>query len=150
MAYITIDEAKQYLGDKYESAYLNINTGLADEAILQADIDDITSKINGYVKQVYNKTITGTEALGILRGVSRRLLDYEAYSRFQESEIPPDVIDRNKDAMIRLKDIQSGKIRFTDEVQDGRDSVVTSGYGQTDSGYGRNRTVFTRGKMTGI
>jgi phage gp36-like protein len=148
MAYITLDEAKQYLGDVYESAYMNINTELADDSILSADIDDITATINGYVKQIYDKAITGTEALSILRKVSRQILDYEAHRRFNAAELPEAVLDGNKDAMIRLKDIQSGKLRFIDEVQDSRGSAVSFFYNSADS-TGAGRTIFDRNSMAG-
>ena len=59
MAYITLDQAKQYLGDIYESAYINVSTDLVDDTILQDDIDGVTGVIDSYVKQVYNQTLTG-------------------------------------------------------------------------------------------
>ena len=94
MAYITLDQAKQYLGDIYESAYINITTELVDETILQDDIDGVTSVIDSYVKQVYNQTLTGTQTLQMMRSISEQLLYAKAYERFDSSEVPDWVKDR--------------------------------------------------------
>ena len=105
MAYITLAEAKQYLGDIYESAYINITTDLVDETILQDDIDGVTGVIDSYVKRVYDQVLTGAQTLVMMRSISEQLLFAKAYERFDSSEVPDWVKDRYDRAIFRLKDI---------------------------------------------
>jgi hypothetical protein len=57
-------------------------------------------------------------------------------------------MDGNKDAMIRLKDIQAGRLRFIDETQDSRGSAVSFFYNSANTD-GTGRTVFDRNSMSG-
>ena len=56
MAYITLVDAKQYLGnDVYLSAYDDVdNEGTPDDATLQNDIDGVTARIDMAIMQVYD------------------------------------------------------------------------------------------------
>ena len=148
MAYITLDQAKQYLGDIYESAYINITTELVDETILQDDIDGVTSVIDSYVKQVYNQTLTGTQTLQMMRSISEQLLYAKAYERFDSSEVPDWVKDRYDRAIFRLKDIQSGAMLLVDESQSPRDSGFYYSFQNPESD-GKGRTRFDSQSMSG-
>ena len=149
MAYITLAEAKQYLGDIYESAYINITTDLVDETILQADIDGVTGVIDSYVKQIYNQTLTGAQTLVMMRSISEQLLYAKAYERFDSSEVPDWVRDRYDRGIFRLKDIQSGAMLLVDETQSPRSSSFVYSFNSPDS-TGKGRTVFDRDSMAGI
>jgi len=59
MAYITLDEAKQFLSTIYVSAYQNENTEIPDDSILQEDIDAMTALIDSYIKRSYDQVIVG-------------------------------------------------------------------------------------------
>lgn len=148
MAYITLDEAKQYLGDVYQSAYINVNTDMVDDSILQEDIDIATDLIDQSIMKLYDKTITGTKSLRVLNLISRQLVNYFAYQRFNASEVPDSVIENNKDANIKLDKIADGRLPLTDEIQSPRDSSVVYQFnsGNTD---GTGRTVFDRNSMSG-
>lgn len=148
MAYITLAEAKQYLGDVYESAYINVTTDLVDETILQDDIDGVTSVIDSYVKQVYNQTLTGTQTLQMMRSISEQLLFAKAYERFDSSEVPDWVRDRYDRAIFRLKDIQSGAMLLVDETQSPRDSGFYYSFQNPESD-GKGRTRFDSQSMSG-
>ena len=149
MAYITLAEAKQYLGDIYESAYINITTDLVDETILQDDIDGVTGVIDSYVKQVYNQTLTGAQTLVMMRSISEQLLYAKAYERFDSSEVPDWVRDRYDRGIFRLKDIQSGAMLLVDENQSPRGSSFVYSFNSANSD-GTGRTVFDRDSMAGI
>jgi phage gp36-like protein len=149
MSYITLVEAKQYLGDIYESAYLNVITGLADETILQDDIDGVTGVIDSYVKQLYSQTLTGAQTLVMMRGISEQLLYAKAYERFDSSEVPDFVRDRYDRGIFRLKDIQSGVMLLVDEVQAPRGSSFVYSFNSANSD-GTGRKVFDRNSMSGI
>lgn len=149
MAYITLAEAKQYLGDIYESAYINITTDLVDETILQDDIDGVTGVIDSYVKQIYNQTLTGAQTLVMMRSISEQLLYAKAYERFDSSEVPDWVRDRYDRGIFRLKDIQSGAMLLVDETQSPRSSSFVYSFNSPDS-TGKGRTVFDRDSMAGI
>tara|TARA_R110002020_G_scaffold35123_4_gene106167 strand:- start:2736 stop:3185 length:450 start_codon:yes stop_codon:yes gene_type:complete len=148
MAYITLDQAKQYLGDIYESAYINITTDLVDETILQDDIDGITGVIDSYVKQIYNQTLTGTQTLQMMRSISEQLLYAKAYERFDSSEVPDWVKDRYDRGIFRLKDIQSGAMLLVDETQAPRDSGFYYSFKSANED-GTGRTNFDRDSMSG-
>ena len=148
MAYITLAQAKQYLGDIYESAYINVTTDLVDETILQDDIDGVTSVIDSYVKQTYNQTLTGTQTLQMMRSISEQLLYAKAYERFDSSEVPDWVKDRYDRGIYRLKDIQSGAMILVDETQAPRDSGFYYSFKSANSD-GTGRTNFDRDSMAG-
>ena len=150
MAYITLDEAKQYLGnDVYQSAYDDIdNEGTPDDVTLQNDIDSITAIIDSYVMQVYDKIITGAQSLNILRAISQQLLLAKAYERYSMSEVPEWVATRYDTAIFRLKDIQSGKMLLSDETQESRGSVIKNAF-QSPDDTGKARQVFNRTTMSG-
>jgi len=148
MAYIALDQAKQYLGDIYESAYINVNTDAVDDTILQDDIDGVTSVIDSYVKQVYNQTLTGTQTLQMMRSISEQLLYAKAYERFDSSEVPDWVRDRYDRAIFRLKDIQSGTMLLVDESQSPRDSGFYYSFQNPESD-GKGRTRFDSQSMSG-
>tara|TARA_R110002020_G_scaffold125388_3_gene282602 strand:+ start:4643 stop:5092 length:450 start_codon:yes stop_codon:yes gene_type:complete len=148
MAYITLAQAKQYLGDIYESAYINITTELVDETILQDDIDGITGVIDSYVKQTYNQTLTGTQTLQIMRSISEQLLSAKAYERYDSSEVPEWVKQRYDRGIFRLKDIQKGEMLLVDETQSPRDSAFSYSFNSSNSD-GTGRKVFDRDSMGG-
>ena len=148
MAYITLAQAKQYLGDIYESAYINVTTDLVDETILEDDIEGVTSVIDSYVKQVYNQTLTGTQTLQMMRSISEQLLFAKAYERFDSSEVPDWVRDRYDRAIYRLKDIQSGVMLLVDETQSPRDSGFYYSFQNPESD-GKGRTRFDSQSMSG-
>lgn len=148
MAYITLDQAKQYLGDIYESAYMNVVTELADETILQDDIDGITGVIDSYVKQVYNQVLTGAQTLNMMRSISEQLLFAKAYERFDSSEVPDWVKDRYDRAIFRLKDIQSGAMILVDETQSPRASGFIYSFNSPNSD-GTGKKIFDRDSMSG-
>jgi len=149
MAYITLDQAKQYLGDIYESAYINVSTDVVDDTILQDDIDGVTGVIDSYVKQVYNQTLTGTQTLQIMRSISEQLIYAKAYERFDSSEVPDFVRDRYDRAIFRLKDIQSGAMILVDETQSPRDSGFYYSF-KSPNEDGTGRTCFDRDSMAGF
>jgi len=150
MAYITIAQSKQYLGqDVYESAYDDFsNPGTPDDAVLQNDIDSITAVIDSFVMQAYDKVITGAQSLNILKAITEQLLIAKAYERYSMSEVPEWVAGRYDTGIFRLKDIQSGKMLLSDETQESRGSVFKYEFqdGNTD---GTGRQVFNRSTMSG-
>jgi phage gp36-like protein len=151
MAYLTLAQAKQYLGlDDYESAYDDVtNAGTPDDAVLTNDIDAITAVIDSYVMQVYDKVITGAQSLNILKSLSEQLLLAKAYERYSMSEVPEWVESRYDKAIFRLKDIQSGKMLLSDETQENRGSVFKYAF-QSPSSTGTGRQVFNRDTMSGF
>jgi len=142
MSYLTIAEAKQYLGDVYESAYYDSATMLPDDAVLQQDIDTVNGMINAYVKKAYNFEIVGVESLNILRGIAQRLLLSRAYERYDSSEVPEVVTTNSDEATFRLKEISSGKMLLPDSIQQPK------GVGFSYSMRGRTG-IFTRDNMAG-
>lgn len=150
MAYITLAEAKQYLGtDVYESAYDDFtNAGTPSDTVLQNDIDSITAVIDSYVMQVYDKVITGAQSLNILKSLTEQLLIAKAYERYSMSEVPEWVAGRYDTAIFRLKDIQSGAMILSDETQESRGSVFKYDFDDANSD-GTGRVVFNRQNMAG-
>tara|TARA_R110000744_G_scaffold194742_4_gene313698 strand:- start:7041 stop:7496 length:456 start_codon:yes stop_codon:yes gene_type:complete len=150
MAYITLDQSKQYLGkDVYESAYDDFtNEGTQDDAVLQNDIDSITAVIDSYVMQAYDKVITGAQSLNILKSLTEQLLIAKAYERYSMSEVPEWVAGRYDTAIFRLKDIQSGKMILSDETQESRGSVFKYAF-QDGNPAGTGRQIFNRSNMAG-
>lgn len=149
MAYLTLDEAKQYLGDKYLSAYININTELVDDTILQADLDRLTADIDNRIGREYSQVIATTAGVNTLKDISYQLLDYICYRRYDASDIPDAVLEGLKDARIRLREIQSGDYQLSSETQSPRGSMISFGFNSEDSN-GSGRRVFSRTKMTGL
>ena len=150
MAYITLDQSKQYLGkDVYESAYDDFtNEGTQDDAVLQNDIDSITAVIDSYVMQAYDKVITGAQSLNILKSLTEQLLIAKAYERYSMSEVPEWVAGRYDTAIFRLKDIQRGKMILSDETQESRGSVFKYAF-QDGNDDGTGRQIFNRSNMAG-
>jgi phage gp36-like protein len=150
MAYITLAQAKQYLGtDVYESAYDDVtNPGTPSDTVLQNDIDAITAVVDSYVMQAYSAVITGAQSLNILKSLSEQLLIAKAYERYSMSEVPEWVAGRYDTAIFRLKDIQSGKMLLSDETQESRSSVFKYAY-QSPNADGTGRQVFNRDTMSG-
>jgi phage gp36-like protein len=150
MSYIELAQAKQYLGtDVYQSAYDDIdNEGTPNDTVLQNDIDSITAIIDSYVMQVYDKTITGTQSLNILKDISEKMLLAKAYERYSMSEVPEWVAERYDKAIFRLKDIQSGAMLLSDETQESRGSAFKYAFQSPDSD-GKGRQVFNRDTMAG-
>ena len=148
MAYITVDELKQYLGDVYLSAYINVNTEVVDDTILQEDIDIATDLIDLSVMALYDKTITGTKSLNVLKTISRQLVNYFAYQRYDAAEVPDSVIEANKDANIKLSKISAGVLKLTDEAQSPRSSGFSYQFNSANPD-GTGRKVFDRDSMSG-
>ncbi len=150
MSYITLDEAKQYLGDIYDSAYDDrLNPGTPNDTYLSSDILAITGIIDSYVKQVYNKTLTGVQTLSIMRSISEQLLYAKAYERFEISEVPEWVKDRYDRGIFRLRDIKDGKMILFDESQAPRDSSFFFKFNSSDKN-GKGRVNFDRDSMRGF
>lgn len=150
MAYLTLAQAKQYLGtDVYESAYDDIdNPGTPLDTVLENDIDGITAVIDSYVMQAYNKEITGVQSLNILKSLSEQLLIAKAYERYSMSEVPEWVAGRYDTAIFRLKDIQRGDMLLSDESQESRGSVFKYEFEGANAD-GTGRQVFNRTTMSG-
>lgn len=150
MAYITLAEAKQYLGnDVYQSAYDDINNeGTPDDNVLTADIDGVTARIDMAVMQVYDKVITGAKALNYLKDLSGRLLLSRAYERYSFTEVPESVIQQRKEAIAALLDLQNGNLRFDDETQESRGSAFKFAF-TSPAANGDGRPVFNRNTMSG-
>ncbi len=150
MAYITLAQAKQYLGsDVYESAYDDIdNPGTPLDATLTNDIDAVTAICDSYVMQAYNKVITGPQSLNILKSLSEQLLIAKAYERYSMSEVPEWVAGRYDTAIFRLKDIQSGAMLLSDETQESRASAFDYAF-ESPNTNGTGRQVFNRTTMSG-
>lgn len=148
MAYITLDQAKQLLGDVYESAYINVTTQVVDDTILQDDIDGVTSLIDSYVKKLYNQTLAGAQTLILMRTLSEQILYAKAYERYDSSEVPDFVRDRYDRAIFRLKDIANGDQLLSDEVQSPRGSAFVYNFNSGNTN-GTGRKVFDRDSMGG-
>ena len=149
MAYLTLDEAKQYLGDRYLSAYININTEVVDDTILQADLDRITADINNRIGRVYSQVISSDGAINTLKDISYQLIDYACYRRYDAAEVPDSVMGGLKDARIRLSQIQSGDYPLTTEAQNPRGSSFVYSFNSANSD-GKGRTIFDRDSMSGF
>lgn len=152
MAYITLAQSKQYLGaDIYNGAYDDFDTpGTPDDAVLTEDIDYTTGVIDSFIKQTYDKTITGTQSLNILRSISERLLKYKAYERFDSEEIPDMVQVRYEQALMELDKIASGHMLLPDETQDIKPSPIDWTFNSADENSTSNSTLFKRSNMRGI
>lgn len=150
MAYITLAQAKQYIGsDVYESAYDDItNPGTPDDDVLTSDIDGVTARIDMAIMQAYDKVITGTKALNYLKDLSGRLLLSRAYERYSFSEVPESVIQQRKEAIAALLSIQEGQLRFDDETQESRSSAFVYAF-ESPNTDGTGRQVFNRTTMSG-
>jgi phage gp36-like protein len=146
MAYITLDEAKQFLGDLYESAYYDESTELPNDTYLQEDIDSGHALVNSYVKRQYNFVITGAESLALLKSLSLRVLKKLVYERYDSANAPEDVMDNYMDAVHRLKDLASGKLLLSDSVQSPKASIFVTNL----NGKNCKQPVFTRDRMRGI
>lgn len=144
MSYLTLEQAKNYLGELYNSAY---STGEYEcspsETLLQEDIDAVTALVNSYVKKQYNFEIVATESLALLKGISERLLKAKAYERFDSSEVPDIVIKNADDSIFRLKDIAKGALLLSDSEQNPKANIFAYSYNG-------NNQLFSRSRMRGI
>lgn len=144
MAYLTLQDAKDYLGEVYDNAYYNETTEIVDDTELTADIDEMEGIVDAYVSRAYTTAITGAKSLAILKGITQRLLLHKAHTRMDYSNLPQGVIDGQMDSMYRLKDISTGKMLLPDETQSPKANVFQAVYGgQTAS----NQPVFKRSSM---
>lgn len=153
-AYLTLDEAKQYLSDDiYLSAYDDRATpGTPNDAFLQDDIDQAETLIDSFVKKLYDFDITfllHPQSFNLLKGITSRLLDKFAYSRYDAASIP-DLVQVNYDeAIFRLKDISTGKMLLVDATQAPRASSFSYSFNSANTD-GTGRTVFDRDSMAGM
>ena len=147
MSYITLDQAKDYLGDLYESAY--DDNGTPNDALLTEDIDSVTATIDAYVKKQYDFTIVGVRSLAMLKSYSERLLKSKAYERYDSSRVPEAVENNYLDSIMRLKDLASGKLLLPDSVQEPKANLFCSNMTANTSGSSYRGTIFTRNKMRG-
>ena len=143
MSYISLEQAKSYLGELYNSAYFDDDTCEPSEALLQEDIDAVTALVNSYVKKQYNFEIIAVESLALLKGISERLLKSKSYERFDSSSIPEIVVKNADDSIFRLKDISKGILLLSDSVQDPKANIFSFSYGT-------NNQLFSRSRMRGI
>ena len=148
MSYITLEQAKDYLGDLYESAY--DDGGTPSEALLTEDIDSVTALIDSYVKRAYDYLITGTQSLSLLKSISEKLLKSKAYERYDSSRVPEAVENNYMDAIMRLKDLASGKLLLPDSVQEPKANLFSSNMTSSDSSASYQGAIFTRSRMRGI
>lgn len=147
MSYLTLDQAKAYLGDLYKSSYRDNTSEFGceepDEALLQEDIDAVTALVNSYVRTQYDFEIVAAESLALLKGISERLLKAKAYERFDSSGIPEIVVKNADDSIFRLKDISRGVLKLSDSVQAPKANIFVSNFAG-------NNTLMTRNKLYGI
>ena len=148
MSYITLEQAKDYLGDLYESAY--DDGGTPSEALLTEDIDSVTALIDSYVKRAYDYLITGTQSLSLLKSISEKLLKSKAYERYDSSRVPEAVENNYMDAIMRLKDLASGKLLLPDSVQEPKANLFSSNMTSSDSSASYRGAIFTRSRMRGV
>jgi phage gp36-like protein len=148
MSYITLDQAKDYLGDLYESAY--DDNGTPNDALLTEDIDSVTATIDAYVKKQYDFTIVGVQSLAMLKSYSERLLKSKAYERYDSSRVPEAVENMYIDTIMRLKDLASGKLLLPDSVQEPKANLFCSNMTANTSNSSYKGTIFTRDKMRGV
>ena len=147
MAYLTLDQAKDYLGDLYLSAY--DDGGTPNDALLTEDIDSVTATVDAYVKKQYDFTIVGAQSLAMLKSYSERLLKSKAYERYDSSRVPEAVENMYLDTIMRLKDLASGKLLLPDSIQEPKANLFFSNMGVNTSGSSYRGTIFTRDKMRG-
>lgn len=145
MSYLTLEQAKNYLGNLWESAYTPNDSNCLDpsDALLQEDVDAVTALVNSYVKKQYNFEIVEAESLSLLKGISERLLKAKAYERFDSSGIPEIVVKNADDSIFRLKDIAKGALLLSDSVQDPKANIFAYTYGN-------NNQLFSRSRMRGV
>lgn len=145
MSYLTLEQAKNYLGSLWESAYTPNDSDYCEpsDVLLQEDINAVTALVNSYVKKQYNFEIIETESLALLKGISERLLKAKAYERFDSSSIPEIVVKNADDSIFRLKDIAKGALLLSDSVQDPKANIFSYSYGN-------NNPLFSRNRMRGI
>ena len=148
MSYITLDQAKDYLGDLYESAY--DDGGIPNDALLTEDIDSVTALVDSYVKRAYDFVITGTQSLNLLKSISEKLLKSKAYERYDSSRVPEAVENNYLDAVMRLKDLASGKLLLPDSVQEPKANLFSSNMTSADANLAYRGAIFTRSKMRSI
>jgi len=148
MAYITLDEAKQFLSTIYVSAYQNENTDIPDDSILQEDIDAMTALIDSYIKRSYDQVIAGVSSLALLKSYAQALILRKAYSRFDNAQVPESVQTDNNDTILRLKDLATGVSFLPDEDQVPRDGSISYQYNEGRYTNGGEK-VFTRENMSG-
>ena len=148
MSYITLDQAKDYLGDLYESAY--DDNGTPNDALLTEDIGSVTATIDAYVKKQYDFTIVGVQSLAMLKSYSERLLKSKAYERYDSSRVPEAVENMYIDTIMRLKDLASGKLLLPDSVQEPKANLFCSNMTANTSNSSYKGTIFTRDKMRGV
>jgi len=155
MAYITLDQAKQALGnDLYVSAYDDFNNpGTPSDEALQNDIDFITGVIDSALAQTYDPIgtpITGAKALAVLRGYSKSLIKYEAYRGFDDSEVPPVVVDRYREVERELGLLSGGKKFLPGQSQNTLSGAISYGYNSATNNTKTPKPVCRREDMSGI
>jgi phage gp36-like protein len=145
MSYITLDEAKAYLGDLYLNAYTE--NGTPNDSLLIEDIESITALIDSYVKRAYDYIITGNQSLKLLKSISEKLLKSKCYERFDSSRVPEAIENNYLDAVMRLKDLASGKLLLPDSVQEPKANIFESNMGENNCDRAYRGSIFTRSKM---
>jgi hypothetical protein len=152
MSYLTLEQAKNYLGSLWESAYTPNDSDFCEpsDVLLQEDIDAVTALVNSYVKTQYDFEIVALESLALLKGISERLLKAKAYERFDSSSIPEIVVKNADDSIFRLKDISKGTLKLSDSGQAPKANIFAASYGTGDSSSSSNAPLFTRSRMRGI
>ena len=155
MAYITLAQSKQALGSLlYNSAYDDfVNPGTASDVVLQEDIDFVTGVIDSCLVQTYNSVvvpITGTSALALLKGYAESLLIYKANTRFDDAEVPPVVVDRNREVLDKLQRLKDGFDFLPDTGQDPLTGAVKFSFNSATENSTTNSTVFKRSNMRGV
>lgn len=156
MAYITLAQSKQTLGqDLYASAYDDFtNAGTPSDTVLQEDIDFVTGVIDAALLKTYNTVavpIVGVEALALLKGYAESLVKYQAYRRFDDSEVPEVVVDRYREVKDELDRLKMGIEFLPGVTQDVKSGAISYGYGSISSlSSTTDNTVFPRSKMGGV
>lgn len=144
MAYITLQQAKDFLGEIYENAYYSNTSEQIEDSFLTADIANIDAFIDASVQRAYNKTITGTQSLALLLDIAQKLLLYKAHSRMDYANIPVGVTDMNSEARMDLAKIAKGSILLPDETQAPKSNAFQAVYGSSTS---TSEPVFKRANM---
>ena len=147
MAYLTLAQGKQALGNRlYESAYIEFDTEVVNDDILEEDIDFVSDIIDTYLKRIYNSAITGDASLRLLKGLAEFMLIHKAYSRFDSANIPEVVVANYDRAIFRLKDIANGTLPLPDEDQNIQEAKFTYAF-KSGSTSTNNKQVFNRSTM---
>lgn len=142
--YLTLDEAKSFLTEIYESAYFSTLTDTVEDAELQSDIDEVEAEAEAAIQKAYSTTITGVKSLLMIKGIVKRLLLLKAHMRMDYVNVPPAVENSAISANILLGQVASGKKLLPDENQSPKGNVFAAVFGSESV---ESKPVFKREDM---